>query len=299
MFKQKKWLALALFLPFLLFFLKLGTAGIQSLADYIMNKSVVDQGGAPSQSSKYKLIDTIGQPGGIGAASSSNYQETSGFLSGRGELQTNPVPIFISANHTQDIGSEFWVDVIVGNDEYTVSDLFGLGFDITFTSANYMDVVTPHSNNVLSGDFIGSDVVLIQNVDEIEGKVSIGVSRKAGQGGVNGTGVVARIKFISDISTPDGTLIVFRFSDVTANDPSGNIINMNPVNLVITLNTGLVVWPGDTNNDGIVNQVDVLPLGLFWASTGPARSDASMTWIGQPASPWTPENSTYADANGD
>ena len=38
---------------------------------------------------------------------------------------------------------------------------------------------------------------VIQNVDEIEGKVSIGVSRKAGQGGVNGTGVVARIKFIS------------------------------------------------------------------------------------------------------
>ncbi|MBD3340453.1 MAG: T9SS type A sorting domain-containing protein [Candidatus Lokiarchaeota archaeon] len=64
---------------------------------------------------------------------------------------------------------------------------------------------------------------------------------------------------------------------------------------------GLSVWPGDTNDDGIVNQGDILPLGLFWQQTGPAREfDNKIQWVGQPCTPWSPnENATYADANGD
>jgi len=61
----------------------------------------------------------------------------------------------------------------------------------------------------------------------------------------------------------------------------------------------VTVWPGDNNNDGVVNQADVLPLGLYWNKTGPARANASTAWAPQLAAPWTPENATYADANGD
>ncbi len=62
---------------------------------------------------------------------------------------------------------------------------------------------------------------------------------------------------------------------------------------------GLTVWPGDTNNNGVVNQADVLPLGLYWNKTGPARANRSTQWQGQAAAPWNPANATYADANGD
>ncbi len=60
----------------------------------------------------------------------------------------------------------------------------------------------------------------------------------------------------------------------------------------------VTVWPGDTNNDGVVNEEDVLPLGVFWNQTGPARDDASLEWTGQPAEPWDPAAATYADTDG-
>ena len=32
--------------------------------------------------------------------------------------------------------------------------------------------------------------------------------------------------------------------------------------------------------------------------TGPPRQNPSSNWVGQPATPWSPESATYADANG-
>jgi len=63
----------------------------------------------------------------------------------------------------------------------------------------------------------------------------------------------------------------------------------------------LLVWPGDTNNDGIVNQVDVLSIGFYWKHTGPKRSTTNPSvWEAQQATPWQPdERATFADANGD
>jgi hypothetical protein len=69
--------------------------------------------------------------------------------------------------------------------------------------------------------------------------------------------------------------------------------------LTITIQSKLIVWPGDTNNDKIADQADILPLGLHWNKTGPARENASMAWSGQLAMIWTPLAATYADANGD
>ncbi len=62
---------------------------------------------------------------------------------------------------------------------------------------------------------------------------------------------------------------------------------------------GDTVWPGDTNNNRVVNQADVLPIGLYWNKTGPKRDNASVSWQGQIALPWSPEAATFADANGD
>ena len=61
----------------------------------------------------------------------------------------------------------------------------------------------------------------------------------------------------------------------------------------------LAVWPGDTNNDGAVGIVDVLPLGRYWGSGGSARSTTGCTWTGYLAVPWAPLAATYANANGD
>ncbi len=41
------------------------------------------------------------------------------------------------------------------------------------------------------------------------------------------------------------------------------------------------VWPGDVNNNGIVNEVDLLYLGFAFDNTGNPRTEATSDWIGQ------------------
>src|ERR1019366_4054508 len=67
------------------------------------------------------------------------------------------------------------------------------------------------------------------------------------------------------------------------------------------------VWPGDLNNDGVVNVVDLLPVGYFYGKTGPARQVANCLWAGDTAQLWGFDRSDttksayqdFADANGD
>jgi hypothetical protein len=61
----------------------------------------------------------------------------------------------------------------------------------------------------------------------------------------------------------------------------------------------VVVRPGDTNNDGVVDEADVLALGTYWLSGGPKTLNQSMNWNRRPKQQWVPAMSTFADANGD
>lgn len=69
----------------------------------------------------------------------------------------------------------------------------------------------------------------------------------------------------------------------------------------------LQVYPGDANNNGVVNNVDFLSLGLAYNFIGPERDSATgngLTFLPQPAMPWAYNfsngvNFAYADCNGD
>lgn len=76
-----------------------------------------------------------------------------------------------------------------------------------------------------------------------------------------------------------------------------------PLSVNVTTNCA-IVWPGDADRDGAVTTSDVLELGLWAGSTGPARTATSIAWAGQMASAWTGTISTgwnraHADCNGD
>lgn len=79
---------------------------------------------------------------------------------------------------------------------------------------------------------------------------------------------------------------------VATAEPSGEFA-------LATAPDSVTVWAGDTNNDGTVDQADVLPLGTYWGTDGPARQETGCAWEGRSAGPWAPEAATYADANGD
>lgn len=65
------------------------------------------------------------------------------------------------------------------------------------------------------------------------------------------------------------------------------------------------VWPGDVNNNGIVNEVDLLYLGLAFGETGASRGEVDTTWTAQTIiDNWANDfpngvNFVYADCNGD
>lgn len=64
------------------------------------------------------------------------------------------------------------------------------------------------------------------------------------------------------------------------------------------------VWPGDANSDGLVDNTDVLELGLHFTQTGPARSITSNSWQSYFSNNWTGtitngKNVNHSDCNGD
>jgi hypothetical protein len=209
-------------------------------------------------------------------------------------------PIFVSVATPQLAGNEFWAYVKIGDIANPVSNLFGVSFVLNFTHTAYVDAVQPISSNIAAAVFLGSDVVIHKAVDEAAGKVRVGISRKHGQIGVNGSGNVVRVKFVTQTTIPTGTQVQFTITDVNATDPTGAPISLYPrVSKVTVIYDSVCVWPGDTNNDGVVNQADVLPIGLYWDLINPVRPNASMNWECQISPPWIPLAATYADATGD
>jgi hypothetical protein len=64
------------------------------------------------------------------------------------------------------------------------------------------------------------------------------------------------------------------------------------------------VWPGDANDDAVADNVDILDIGIANGATGTTRPNASLTWIGQPSTPWgqtllSGTDYKWVDCNGD
>ena len=71
--------------------------------------------------------------------------------------------------------------------------------------------------------------------------------------------------------------------------------------LTVTADTDpetVVVWPGDTNNDGVVDALDVLAIGSYFGLTGPARETQGTAWAPVTSLLWEPVQATYADTDG-
>lgn len=68
-----------------------------------------------------------------------------------------------------------------------------------------------------------------------------------------------------------------------------------------------IVWPGDADNSRLVDNTDLLPIGLGYDSTGPVRAVTGIVWQGDVANNWSnyflayapTVNFNHADCNGD
>ena len=64
------------------------------------------------------------------------------------------------------------------------------------------------------------------------------------------------------------------------------------------------VWPGDANLDLEANHYDILPIGIHFGETGPAREESGSEWKGYESQDWSSilwgdVNNKHGDANGD
>lgn len=87
---------------------------------------------------------------------------------------------------------------------------------------------------------------------------------------------------------------------VTANGHCKSVkVVMNVVDIFSTDGpycVGDCVWAGDINNDGIVNNKDLLPLGYYIGYDGFVRPDATLEWYGQYSDDWNnPYTSSQID----
>ncbi len=232
------------------------TAGLASFhfnGNLILKKSAFGIGGDYSQSGNLALVDIIGQPSTTGEAFSANYRVSSGFLANKAVAGIR----IIRLSGDLDFG-----DVAVGSSEERI--------------------LTIHS----------------------DGNSTLHVSSISYPSGFSGA-------WSGNISAHGSSTVIITFSPTEAKAYSGTItVNSDKTvgtDTIYVSGTGtiesnqVIVWPGDTDNNGIVNQADILPLGLHWHKTGTERTAGNtLQWTGQSATPWTPdERATYADANGE
>jgi hypothetical protein len=115
-------------------------------------------------------------------------------------------------------GREFWVEIHADK----VTNLFGIAYELVCSPHAYVDPQTAEP-----GSFIGPDIIFFSNLDKAAGKICIGVTRKAGQGGINGSGMIAKIKMRTANNVTTDQVIKLTLPQITAIDPSGNPIQFN------------------------------------------------------------------------
>ncbi|MEK7813263.1 MAG: cohesin domain-containing protein, partial [Candidatus Desantisbacteria bacterium] len=214
-------------------------------------------------------------------------------------------------------GAEFWVDVNatetvnVVPTYYPLNNLFGVNFSLFYDRADILEPIAVEAGSFF--DSSGTQSLLLWSVVEDtvsgQGRIDIAMTHKSGHAGVSGYGQVVRVKFAAvsgarGATSTSATGIKLQTTNagypITACNSSLDPINIAGAYSLLDITEPIKVWPGDTNNDGLVNTADIFPLALYFNQTGQVRPNASLIWTGQPMPcPWSPIELSYADANGD
>ena len=179
-------------------------------------------------------------------------------------------------------------------------NLFDLQFVLAYDK-KYLQVKSPANANVLPLSFFGqpAEFTFTASVDSLNGQIFFRFKRKAGLLPVEGTGALAQINFRALVNLPDSTSLLFTLVNLTAKDKGNWPVAVQAQSLTLQ-SSGVMVWPGDTNNNGVVELSDVTVLGLHWEVAGPKRTgvENQNAWMPHAAKKFVRAIATHADANG-
>ena len=223
-----------------------------------------------------------------------------------GQVPTNPLVGMLPVNDTTGVGEGF-VDYTVRSDS-PASTGTEIGAEATITFDTEGAIETPPITNTIDAGAPTSQVDSVASTPGSE-EMTIYLSGSDAE-----TGIASYDVFVSEDSGPfrearrsvTDTTTTYRGSVgsnydfyARATDNAGNReAAKSSAEASDFLGQGLEVFPGDANDDGTVNQNDVIPIGTFYGQSGPPRTlggGFNPTAI----VPWTTQSATFADANGD
>ncbi len=197
-------------------------------------------------------------------------------------------------------GDDLQVTVEIPSAGAFAYNLADLQFALVYNT-RHVRVKTPANANVLALTFFGapSDFSFTANVDSLNGKIFLRFKRNANLPPAEGYGAVAQINFQTLFNVPDTSGLNFSLNNIVARDKNNWPVAVKTERLNVP-SAGVLVWPGDTNNNGVVELTDVTALGLHWESIGPKRLGAENqnAWQPHAAKKFAKAQATHVDANG-
>ncbi|MFP4543299.1 MAG: dockerin type I domain-containing protein [Candidatus Kapaibacterium sp.] len=119
---------------------------------------------------------------------------------------------------------------------------------------------------------------------------------------------VIHLEFAVTQSAPHLSELTFEFLNPQAtvfSDTTGEIIELDTESISYNIHSFIDAWPGDANNDGVVDTRDISTIGLY-LGIGPKtksmrsfrRHNPSAIWAPQPVLAWDSAMVSYADCDG-
>jgi len=172
------------------------------------------------------------------------------------------------------------------------ANFYGVSFHLEWNKPEYIEY-----DSYSNGAVLGSNPIVL--VQPFNNRIEVGATRTSGSSTSGGVVIVCTLKVKSQ--PPQQENITLTLTNITATQSDGSSLNLETCGTsIINFSSCIEVWPGDANNDGVVNVSDLLRIGLHYNKTGPARnSDSPNNWVAQcVSSGWNPEAAAYADCNG-
>ncbi len=189
---------------------------------------------------------------------------------------------------------EFEVSIVLDS----VLNLYEARFELLFSRQDQIELTGDVQSSLLPGSFLGENPYLAAELLENNKGINVVIHGQSPTVGASGRGEIVKVKCRSLSTVPFDTDVQYTLRNLYAKDTAGNPIYLRAECDSIKF-VGLPVWPGDTNNDQIVDEADLLRLGQFWGKNGYPRPQQDIIWNMKEAIPWQRLNMTYADANGD
>ena len=105
--------------------------------------------------------------------------------------------------------------------------------------------------------------------DDPNGKLNISMFILGGS--QSGHGTIISLDFLVSSNATEGQTMEWSFGALSANNSNGDPISIKPGTASTTiLLEGLEVWSGDTDNNGIVQIIDINPIITRFGLIGPA-----------------------------